>query len=287
MTAVTYGLDFYSGNGHVDLAKAKTEDGIAFFVRKVSEGITYVDPGWASDYDAGARLGLLPGVYHFARPRTSNASAEAAFFLSKVGTKPRGGIVALDLEDQAAASALGLPAMAGFADLFLTIVGNAFGCRPWLYTYQRWLNDPAFATVKTKWPLWVPAVPSAPGEVVQAVHAVGTLGVLDVDTYLGTIDQLRVASGIEAGPMPAPSPPPPVPAPTPPNPGDTMDSGILVKSSDTADKRLFVWTAAYGLRHLTAAELGVVDRTGSPHVGNPGNPEVWAAGDIAAMLADR
>lgn len=279
MTAVTYGLDFYSGNGHVDLAKAKTEDGIAFFVRKATEGITYRDPGFAVDYDAGATEGLLPGAYHFARPSLSGAQAQAAAFLRYLGDRQHG-IVALDLEDGSAATQLGLPAMAGFADAFLTIVGNVLGCRPWLYTYQRWLNDPAFATVKTKWPLWVPAVPSKPGEVVQAVHAVGTIGTLDVDTYLGTLDQLRIASGLDAGPLPAPVPQPP--APTPPSTGDDM--ALLVKSSDPTDVRLFVWTPGNGLRHITGPELGVVDRPGAEFVTNPGKPEPWAPADIAAIL---
>lgn len=280
MTAVTYGIDFYSGNGHVDLAKARTEDNIQFFVRKATEGTTYNDPGFAADYDAGAALGLLPGAYHFSRPLTSGAQAQAAAFLEYLGNRKRG-IVALDLEDQAAATRLGLASMAAFADQFLTIVALELGCRPWLYTYQRWLNDPAFAATKTRWPLWVPGVPSQPGEVVQAVHAVGTLGTLDVDTYLGTLDQLRIASGLDAGPLPAPTPPP---LPQPPQEDDVAQPGLLVKSSDPADDRLFVWTVSNGLRHIVGPELGVVDRPGAGFVSNPGNPEQWAAADIAAML---
>lgn len=74
---------------------------------------------------------------------------------------------------------------------------------------------------------------------------------------------------------------PPKPSPSLPK---GSDMALLVKSSDPADTRLFVWAPATGLRHLAGPELGVVDRPGSGYVTNPGVPEQWAAADIAAIL---
>lgn len=64
------------------------------------------------------------------------------------------------------------------------------------------------------------------------------------------------------------------------------EMALLVKSSDAADTRIFVWTASNGLRHITGPELTVVDRNPA-YVTNPGKPEQWAAADIAGILASK
>jgi hypothetical protein len=210
MTAVCYGLDLFSGNGAIDLAKARTEDNIQFLFRKATQGLTYDDAGFAADFDRCTTLGIQPGAYHFAHNAQNTPGDEAAHFLRTLAG--RRGLLALDLEDQADGKTV--QQRADWATAWLSIVHQATGIRPFIYTYHSWAFNPAFAQIRAAYPLWVPLDPSQPGEIVQAVHAVGTIGTLDVDTFLGTLDDLRQLAGLTT-PV-APSQPASTPTPAPP-----------------------------------------------------------------------
>lgn len=272
----TLGIDVYSGNGHVDFVKARDEDHVAFVIRKATEGVTYQDPGFAADYDRIVAAGLLPGAYHFAHPSRNTPQAEAANFLRVLGIR-RGCLLALDFEDNH--DTLTPWQRATWALQFLGIVTGATAIRPLLYTYHAWAWSSAFAGIRAaRYPLWVPLDPIGADPVVQWTHVLGTLGNLDVDTFAGNLDQLRALAGVGA------SPPAPSPNPNPHPSQEDDDMALLVKSSDPADVRLFVWTVGTGLRHITGPELGVVDRNPA-YVTNPGAPEQWGADDIASILA--
>jgi GH25 family lysozyme M1 (1,4-beta-N-acetylmuramidase) len=49
---------------------------------KVSEGLNFVDPDWHQRAKAARTAGLHVGGYHFARPGSGTASAQAEFFVS-------------------------------------------------------------------------------------------------------------------------------------------------------------------------------------------------------------
>lgn len=189
------GIDVYSGNGHVDFVKARDEDGVRFVIRKASEGVTYQDPGFAQDFDRIVAAGLIPGAYHFAHPARNTPAAEARNFLNVLGAR-RGCLLALDFEDTR--DNLTLWQRAAWVSPFLSIVHQATGIGPLLYTYHSWAFSSAFAGIRTTTPLWIPLGQGDPID--QATHMLGTLGVLDVDTFNGTENQLRALAGLAPAP---------------------------------------------------------------------------------------
>ncbi|MGW1198394.1 glycoside hydrolase family 25 protein [Streptomyces sp. NPDC002536] len=70
--------------------------GLSFAFVKVSEGLSYINPKWASQRDHAKAHGLVWGAYHY--PHMANSpSDEADFFLAQVAWQP-GDIVVLDWE---------------------------------------------------------------------------------------------------------------------------------------------------------------------------------------------
>ena len=239
---VTLGLDVYSGNGHVDWVKARAEDGIAFAVRKATQGVTYNDAGFGADWDAICVAGLMPGAYHFAHNSANTAQAEAAHFLAVLGS--RRGLLALDLED--VHDGRTLTQRAAWAGTWLSLVASGTGLRPLLYTYHSWwLSDP-FTALRGMYAGWVPLDPVTPAEVTQTARVIGTLGTLDVDTFGGTLDDLRRLAGLTVA-VPAPQP---APAPVSTQPHEGNDD-MAVKFITTAEPG--PWFLYDGFKRRTVA----------------------------------
>jgi hypothetical protein len=261
------GLDLYADNGPVPLAKARDEDGVRFVILKATEGRTFPDPirnkatyDWFDQKWAEASaVGLLPGAYHFARPRNNTALDEAHHFLNRIGT--RRGLLALDLEDQNDGKTMWQ--RASWALAWLETVYAATGTKPLLYTYHSWINDPAFAGVKAAgYPLWIPLEPVGADPVVQWTHVLGTLGVLDVDTFAGTFDELRALAGI------TPTPPQPQP-----QPGDPKENAVLLFQDSTG---IYFLTGAGTVHVPTLADVSVLRAAGVP-LANPLSDEFGAS----------
>ncbi len=174
--------------------------GIRGVINKVTEGIKYVDKTFAIRREPVKAHGLLYGAYHFLRPGSIEAQVE--FFLRAIGnTKDL--LLCLDHEDR--------HVPLSDAKLFLRLVKEKTGQSPVLYSgflikeqlgnkidpelqqYRLWL---AQYSTKPTWPknwnvpwLWQftgdgngPGAHSIPGI---------TPGNMDIDSYQGTIDQLR------------------------------------------------------------------------------------------------
>jgi len=239
---VTLGLDVFSGNGHVNFAKARAEDGIAFAVRKATQGVTYNDHGFVDDWNAICSAGLMPGAYHFAHNAANTAQAEAAHFLSILGS--RRGLIALDLEDTHDGRTL--TQRATWAATWLSLVASGTGLRPLLYTYRSWWLSGPFTALRGMYAGWIPLDPVTPGEVTQTARVIGTLGTLDVDTFDGTLDDLRRLAGLTVA-IPAPQP-----APVPVSHNFTKDDDdmarLFVCTDPKVDPRLGVISAAFGPR---------------------------------------
>jgi len=94
--------------------------GLAYGFTKVSEGLGYVNPEWASQYRTAVAAGLVPGKYHY--PHMANAaSAEVDYFLAHADVRP-GDLLALDWEGNGPGEAnAGLPdsQLAAFKDDWL------------------------------------------------------------------------------------------------------------------------------------------------------------------------
>lgn len=70
--------------------------GLAFLFIKVTEGTSYVNPQWQSQYAAGMAAGLVLGKYHYPNIGADPVT-EAAYFLSKADVQP-GDVLILDWE---------------------------------------------------------------------------------------------------------------------------------------------------------------------------------------------
>lgn len=81
----------------IDWAKAKA-GGVKFVVHKATEGLSYVDPSYATRRAETHANGVIFGAYHFARPAVGNARAEAKFFLDHATPRKGELIPMLDLE---------------------------------------------------------------------------------------------------------------------------------------------------------------------------------------------
>lgn len=86
--------------------------GVEFAYIKVTEGVGYVDPK-VDQHLSGARLaGVVTGLYHFARPDTNGAAADAAHFAAQVNKRDSAGPgnlpPCLDLEERTRGSLAGI-----------------------------------------------------------------------------------------------------------------------------------------------------------------------------------
>lgn len=201
------GIDVSNNNGQIDWG-AVSRAGIQFAIIKLSEGTWFRDGWFVENWQWAKAFGLIRGAYHFARPSRSTAVAEADYFVDAFGllgtSLEAGDLVALDLEDEAAAGDLSGWALAwlqrveqrvGFKPLCYTSPGYAvahqLGARPKIGQYGLWLAS---------WGVPTPPPAPAPWDLV-AIHqyAVGPAGSVpgvagecDLNRYNGPIETLRL-----------------------------------------------------------------------------------------------
>ena len=140
-------IDVSSNNGSVDWDAVKAS-GIVGALTKRSESTNYADPTFQANWDALGRLGMARGAYHFSRPETDSASADADYFLSLLPSFVTGDILALDIET-------GAFSQGEWAYEWLQHVEQRVGFKPWLYTgayhLETYLQDQRLAA----YPLWL------------------------------------------------------------------------------------------------------------------------------------
>ena len=137
------------------VAKAGKE----FAIVKATEGTSYVNPWFKTDYPRIRQVGMVRGSYHFARPAypvASTASAQAHYYVRRLGTTARTSHTlppALDLE---ISGGLSRGALVSWAQTFLLTVRRLTGRTPMLYTYPSFywsaLGDPV---ALQRYPLWM------------------------------------------------------------------------------------------------------------------------------------
>jgi GH25 family lysozyme M1 (1,4-beta-N-acetylmuramidase) len=178
----------------VKVAKA----GKTFAISKATEGTTYTDPYFATDYPAELAAGLVHGSYHFAHPAlpiNSTALAQAKFFSATVGpvniadTLPP----ALDLEQT---GGLDPAQLVTWAQDFLLDLRTLTGRTPMLYTYPNfWDNDLADASALSRYPLWMAEFGTSTAPVADLwqytddAHIKGIPDGTDESKFLGTTGQ--------------------------------------------------------------------------------------------------
>ena len=191
------GIDVSHFQGVVDWQQV-AQAGMSFAFAKATEGITYLDPEFTTNWAGIKTAGLLRGAYHFFEAN-DDATAQAQHFLATV--QPAAGDLppVLDIETTAGVSD---PQVWSGVATWLQVVEQATGRQPILYTapgfwdsqapvltltsYPLWLADYATqATLPTGWNCWLFWQHSQTGSVA------GVTGAVDLDLFSGTLQELE------------------------------------------------------------------------------------------------
>lgn len=197
MGSTVQGIDVSHFQGVVDWRQV-AQAGMSFAFAKATEGITYVDPQFATNWAGIRAAGLLRGAYHFYEAN-DDATAQAQHFLSTVQLAAGDLPPVLDVETTAGASD---EQIWSGVSTWLQIVEQETGRQPILYTapgfwsshqpdlaltrYPLWLADyaahPVLPTGWTSWLFWQHS---------QTGSVAGVTGAVDLDLFSGTLQQLQ------------------------------------------------------------------------------------------------
>ncbi len=143
------GIDVSHYQGTVSWPEVYQAD-IAFAFAKATDGLTWTDPQFATNWPAMKAAGLLRGAYHFFEP-ADDPTAQAEFFLQTV--QPAAGDLPPTLDVEMPGSSCS--ALWESVETWLQAVAAAIGAPPFLYV------DPVFADANqipaslAAYPLWI------------------------------------------------------------------------------------------------------------------------------------
>jgi lysozyme len=196
------GIDVSHFQGTVDWQQV-AQGGMSFAFAKATEGITYADPQFATNWAGMQAAGLLRGAYHFFEAN-DDAAAQAQHFLATVQLAPGDLPPVLDVETTAGVSN---EQIWSGVSAWLQIVEQETGRQPILYTspgfwsshqpdlaltrYPLWLADyatqPVLPTGWTSWLFWQHS---------QTGSVAGVAGAVDLDLFSGTLEQLHALTSL-------------------------------------------------------------------------------------------
>ncbi|KAG8988959.1 hypothetical protein FRB94_014794 [Tulasnella sp. JGI-2019a] len=145
--------------------------GLNFAYIKATEGTTYLNPYFASQYNGAYNAGLIRGAYHFAHPDSSSGATQATYFVNHGGGWSGDGKTlpgALDIEyNPSGATCYGLSAasMVAWIHDFANTYHSLTGRYPVIYTTTDWWttctgNNSGFGATS---PLWIARYASSAG----------------------------------------------------------------------------------------------------------------------------
>jgi len=95
-----YGCDIYHGDGDVQM-HAVHDAGLSFVWIKATQGLTYTDPLFYTNWVRAKSVGLIRGAYHFFDPK-ADPIAQASHFVHTVPLQKGDLVLALDVETDGA-----------------------------------------------------------------------------------------------------------------------------------------------------------------------------------------
>lgn len=198
--ATIKGVDVSHFDGAINW-KAARQDGITFAIIKATEGTTFVDDHFTTNWTSTASNGIVHGAYHFFRPK-SDPVAQADFFVRIAGSPKPGDLPpVIDLE---VTDGLTAAQVAAGARAFLQRVQQKTGRVPMIYTSVRVFDsllggpsgfDPYFLWV-ANWNVRCPNIPNPPWKrwTFWQSSATGTVAgfsdPVDLDSFNGTSAEL-------------------------------------------------------------------------------------------------
>jgi lysozyme len=191
--------------------------GASFAFVKATEGGSYRNPSFSSDFAAARSHGLIRGAYHYARPGgasaheiTLSANAEAVQFGRVIGDLNGPGNLApvLDLED---AGNLSPPGLSLWVRTWLKRMTKLTGRTPIIYTgVTFWQKNMGNSTAYAAYPLWVAAYGvSKPARIggwgsytfwqyTDSGHLAGASPSTDLSVFNGSFAQLSAMTATNA-----------------------------------------------------------------------------------------
>ncbi|GAA2292284.1 lysozyme [Glycomyces scopariae] len=156
------GIDVSNYQGSINWTSVKNS-GIQFAYIKATEGTTFRDARFNTNYPAAHAAGVIRGAYHFARPNSSTGAAQANFFASNGGAWSADGLTlpgALDLEappSGAACYGLSTTSMRNWITDFYNTYKSRTGRDVVIYTTASWWNTctGSWTGMASKSPLWI------------------------------------------------------------------------------------------------------------------------------------
>jgi lysozyme len=191
------GIDVSHFQGVVDWRQV-AQAGMSFAFAKATEGITYVDPQFATNWAGIQAAGLLRGAYHFFEAN-DDATAQAQHFLATVQLAPGDLPPVLDIETTAGVSN---EQIWSGVSTWLQIVEQETGRQPILYTAPGFWNAHAPDLALARYPLWLADYAAQPvlphgwtswlfWQHSQSGSVAGVTGAVDLDLFSGTLQQLH------------------------------------------------------------------------------------------------
>lgn len=186
------GIDISAHNGTVDFGSAAADD-IRFVLIKATEGSSFKDPRFMTNYREARKSGLKVGVYHFFRFDV-DGKIQALNFINTIGRLRIDMPVAIDIEEWANPGNIPTDLiLERLDDLISHLIDSGFNVM--LYSnkngHQRFLKDR-----NTKLPLWICSIPEAPADMDwllwQYTHQGridGVNGSVDINVYNGSTDE--------------------------------------------------------------------------------------------------
>ncbi|HWB35647.1 MAG TPA: GH25 family lysozyme, partial [Rugosimonospora sp.] len=188
--------------------------GARFAYVKATEGVSFVDPQFRTNFTGAKAVGLYAGAYHFARPDAGGGAAQADYLLATAPYTADGRTLPpmLDLEWPPSGSSSAYPCygmtpaqLVAWTHAFVDRIRARTGRPTTIYTNPNWwrqcmANDPGFgATVLFTSGYTATPPPVPPGWVNWTIWQYANSGALpgDQDVFNGTVAQLgQLAGGV-------------------------------------------------------------------------------------------
>lgn len=144
------GIDISHWQGAIDWVAVKA-GGKTFAICKATEGTTYTDPTFATNWPAMKTAGLIRGAYHMGRP-AEDAVAQANYFVNAVQPVSGDLQLVLDLEKT---DGLTPSQVRTWVDAFVRRLTALTGRPPIIYTGFFFWRDSAGGGTSLNCPLWL------------------------------------------------------------------------------------------------------------------------------------
>lgn len=146
-----YGIDISHYQGDI-VSKLKESDNITFVICKATEGITYTDPDFESNWKALSDRNIIKGAYHF-YISSDSPEKQAAHFIqtaSKPDIQP-----ILDIETLGIKAPITPEVLQADLLVFLNLIEKSYNRIPIIYTNPYFANEYITKSEFSKYPLWI------------------------------------------------------------------------------------------------------------------------------------